>query len=102
MLDILIVPLLQVLLGCLRIYNFFILIYVFVSLFLAFGVLNRNNVLVFSLYNFLARLIEPVLTPIRRVIPTVGVFDLSLLVLCIGLSYFNNVLRLIILKYFPA
>lgn len=102
MLDILIIPLLQVLLSCLSVYDFLIFVYVIVSLLVAFGVLNRNNVLVFAVYNFLARIIEPVLTPIRRVIPMVGVFDLSLIVLCIGLRYFISVLRLIILKYFPV
>ena len=38
-----------------------------------------------SLYGLLLDLTEPLLTPLRRVIPPAGVFDLSFLVLMLGL-----------------
>jgi YggT family protein len=39
-----------------------------------------------SIYSVLLDLTEPVLAPLRRIIPPAGMFDLSFLVLFIGLS----------------
>ncbi|HEX5614157.1 MAG TPA: YggT family protein [Acidimicrobiia bacterium] len=39
-----------------------------------------------SIYSLLLDLTEPVLAPLRRMIPPAGMFDLSFLVLFIGLS----------------
>lgn len=101
MLEIFFVPLLQVLLACLNLYNVLIFIYILISILLSFGVLNRNSAFVYATYSSLARLIEPVLAPIRRIVPTVGFLDLSPIILCICLRYFISVFGLIILKYFP-
>lgn len=102
MLEIFIIPLLQVLLACLSAYDFMIFVYIILSWLLAFNILNRGSAIVFAIYNFLARIIEPVLTPLRRLIPTVGFVDFSPIILCICLSYLSRVLRLLILKYFPG
>ncbi len=42
-----------------------------------------------SLYGVVLDLTEPVLAPLRRVIPPAGMFDLSFLVLFIGLELFH-------------
>jgi YggT family protein len=39
-----------------------------------------------SVQQFLAQLTEPVIAPVRRVIPPAGMFDLSFLVVFIGLE----------------
>ena len=39
-----------------------------------------------SFQQFLAQLTEPVIAPVRRVIPPAGIFDLSFLVVFIGLE----------------
>ncbi len=47
----------------------------------SFGVLDSRNRLVWTVGDFLARLTEPALRPIRRVLPNFGGLDLSPLVL---------------------
>jgi YggT family protein len=44
-----------------------------------------------SIYRILLDLTEPVLAPMRRVIPPAGMFDLSFLVLTIGLFILRGV-----------
>ncbi|HTL83804.1 MAG TPA: YggT family protein [Acidimicrobiia bacterium] len=45
-----------------------------------------------SIYGVLLDLTEPVLQPLRRVIPPAGMFDLSFLVLIIGLFIIRGVI----------
>ena len=45
-----------------------------------------------SIYGVLLDLTEPVLAPLRRVIPPAGMFDLSFLVLIIGLFILQQVI----------
>lgn len=48
-----------------------------VSILLAFGVLDRRNQIVWSIADFLDRVTEPVLRPIRRILPNFGNIDIS-------------------------
>ncbi len=48
-----------------------------ISLLLAFGVLDRRNQIVWSIADFLGRVTDPVLRPIRRVLPNFGTIDVS-------------------------
>lgn len=47
------------------------------SMLTSFGVLDSRNRLVWTIGDFLFRVTEPVLRPIRRIIPTFGSIDLS-------------------------
>ena len=47
------------------------------SVLTAFGVLDTRNRLVWTLGDFLYRATEPVLAPIRRILPSFGAVDLS-------------------------
>jgi YggT family protein len=40
--------------------------------------------------DFVARLVEPVLVPVRRIIPPLGGFDLSFLVVILIIQYVNG------------
>lgn len=51
------------------------------SMLTAFGVLDSRNRLVWSVGDFLYRITEPALRPIRNILPTFGNIDLSPLVL---------------------
>jgi YggT family protein len=44
------------------------------------------------------RIIDPLLTPIRRVVPLVGMFDFSPLILMILLDVIDQILRSILLR----
>jgi len=58
----------------------------------AFNVVNTRNRFVYMVGDFLHRVTEPVLRPIRRVLPTLGGVDLSPLVVILLLVFVQQVL----------
>ena len=58
----------------------------------AFDVINRRNPFVTKVGLFLYRLTEPLLRPIRRVLPLIAGVDLSPLVLILLLMFVRNLL----------
>ena len=54
-----------------------------ISLLLAFNVINASNEFEVSIYRSINALLEPVLAPIRRVLPNTGAIDFSPLVLIV-------------------
>lgn len=75
--NIILEPLLTVLYYALDLYWYVVLATVILSWLLAFGVINSYNHIVRTISDVLARLTEPVLRPLRRVMPDVGPVDLS-------------------------
>lgn len=59
----------------------------------AFGVVNTRNQFVRMLAEFLYRITEPVLRPIRGLIPTVGGIDLSPIVVIIAIFFVRTLLQ---------
>jgi YggT family protein len=59
----------------------------------AFGVVNTRNQFVRMLAEFLYRITEPVLRPIRGLIPTVGGIDLSPIVVIIAIFFIRTLLQ---------
>jgi len=57
------------------------------SMLFAFGVLDTRNRMVWNVGNFLNRITEPVLAPVRRIIPAFGNMDLSPLVVLLLIRY---------------
>lgn len=77
----------MVLTRILEIYCWILLIScIFVNLY-AFGILDSRNQLVWKIGMFLERLTEPVLAPVRRVLPTPGGVDFSPMVVLLGIQY---------------
>ncbi|MFT0861381.1 YggT family protein [Ancylobacter sp. G4_0304] len=56
----------------------------------AFNVVNPSNQFVRNLGEFLWRVTEPVLAPIRRILPNLGGIDVSPVILIIGLYFIRN------------
>lgn len=56
----------------------------------AFNVVNPQNPFVRNLGEFLWRVTEPVLAPLRRVLPNLGGIDISPVLLIIGLYFIRN------------
>ncbi|GAB4064827.1 YggT family protein [Ancylobacter sonchi] len=56
----------------------------------AFNVVNPHNQVVRSVGEFLWRVTEPVLAPIRRLLPNLGGIDISPIILIIGLYFIRN------------
>ena len=70
-----------------------VIVQVVLSWLVAFNVVNTRNRFVYLVGDFLYRITEPALKPIRRVLPNMGGIDLSPVVLILGL-YFIRVLLL--------
>ena len=53
---------------------------------------ERPHPVLISIYNLLGQVTEPVLGPLRRVLPTFGMLDLSPMVAIIVLAFIRNLL----------
>ena len=58
-----------------------LIIYVVISWLYAFDVVDRRNAFVRSVWEFTSRVSDPMLRPLRRLIPPIAGVDLSVLVL---------------------
>src|SRR3546814_17111122 len=58
----------------------------------AFNVVNTSNRFVYAIGDFLYRITEPALRPIRRVLPNLGGIDISPVLLILLLVFVRNLL----------
>ncbi len=65
----------------------------------AFNVVNMNNQFVAAIGNFLHQMTEPLLRPIRRVMPNLGTIDLSPIVLLLGIIFIQSVIARYVYPY---
>jgi len=80
-------PILWLILTVLDVYFWIILATVIMSWLVAFNVINGTNPYVRQVGYALRALTEPLLRPIRRVLPDLGGIDISPIVLLIGLQF---------------
>ncbi|AWD22207.1 YggT family protein [Pseudogemmobacter blasticus] len=83
----------QILMLVLDIAYFIILAHVIMSWLINFQVLNLRQPLVAQLWDGLNRLLEPVYSQVRRVIPAVSGLDFAPLVVLVGIIALRIVLR---------
>jgi len=82
----------QILMLVLNIVWFILIAHIIMSWLINFQVLNLRQPLVAQLWYGLNRLLEPLYTPIRRVLPDMGGLDLAPLVVLIGIYAIRIVL----------
>ena len=70
-----------------------IIIWFVIGLLFAFNVVSPSNQFVFAVYDALGRLFEPVLRPIRQVLPDTGAIDFSPMVYLLALNAFVFILQ---------
>jgi YggT family protein len=58
----------------------------------AFNVVNTRNSIVASIGDFLYRITEPALRPIRSIMPNLGGIDISPVILILGLLFLRNLI----------
>ena len=63
------------------------------SLLISFNVVNIHNQFVDAIWRAINALLDPILSPIRRIMPQTGSLDFSPLVLIIGLHILSIILR---------
>ena len=59
----------------------------------AFNVVNTRNRAVYVIGDFLYRVTEPVLAPLRRVLPNLGGLDLSPIIVILIIFFIRNLMR---------
>ncbi|MBI1867522.1 MAG: YggT family protein [Methylocystis sp.] len=73
-------------------YWWVVIIMAVMSWLIAFDVVNTRSRAVYSLWNALNALTEPVLWPIRRILPNFGGLDVSPIVLLLALSFLRDLI----------
>ena len=70
-----------------QIYTYLLFAYIVIDLLVKFGVVNAYNRVVYVVMDFLSKITEPLLRPIRNVMPNLGGIDLSPVVLVLALQF---------------
>lgn len=87
---------LDIVLLVLQIYIWLLIISAVLSWLVAFNVVNTRNQVVATVGDFLYRITEPVLRPIRNVMPNLGGIDVSPVILVLIILLIQNVIILYI------
>jgi YggT family protein len=91
--------LLDVILLALQFYTWLIIAAAILSWLVAFNVVSARNDVVRAIWDFLYRVTEPALRPIRRILPNLGGIDVSPIILLLGIFFLQ---RVIALYLYPA
>lgn len=97
--DIILIPLLNVVQIALSLYWWAVLLYVIIGWLEQFNVINRYNQFVYSMHTFLFRIVEPALLPLRRILPNLGAIDISPILLILIIHFLQGVLFMITAKF---
>ena len=81
-------------------YTYIVIANVILSWLMAFGVVNPYNSTVRTIWQALNALVEPLLRPIRNILPNMGGIDLSPIVLLLGCFFIQSVVLPNIAKLF--
>ena len=74
------------------IYTWIVIASAIMSWLVAFGVVNTRNQFIHYVVEFLYRVTEPALRPIRRILPNLGGIDISPVILLLGLFFLRSLL----------
>lgn len=85
-------PLFRIIGIAIELYIWVVIIGAILSWLVAFNVVNTRNQVVYTIGDFLYRITEPALRPIRRVLPNLGGIDISPVVLILLLIFLQMVL----------
>lgn len=97
--DVIAGPVFKLLLTLISLYIWVVVIGVVLNWLVAFNVINTSNRFVYMVGDFVYRLTEPPLAKIRQVIPAVGNFDLSPIVLIFGLILLKDILIQVAVRF---
>jgi len=85
-------PLFRIAMIAVDLYIWLVIIGAVLSWLVAFNVVNTSNRAIYMIGDFLYRLTEPALRPIRRLLPNLSGIDISPVVLILGLMFLQMVL----------
>ncbi|MEJ0058703.1 MAG: YggT family protein [Terricaulis sp.] len=67
-----------------------LLVHVVLSWLIAFEIVSRRNSIVGTVFEFTTRLTDPILRPLRRIIPPIAGVDLSILILMLAIFFIRD------------
>lgn len=92
-------PLLRLILTVIDLYMWVVIIAVILSWLVSFRVVNPGNRFVYMIGEFCHRATEPALRPLRRILPNLGGFDISPVILILLLYFLKDVLIRLFTKF---
>ena len=90
----------QLLDSLISLYLWCLFIFVILSWLINFGIVNTQNRFIYLLMDFLYKITEPALRPIRRFVPNFGGIDISPIILVLGLIFVRNLVMVDLVKMF--
>jgi len=84
---------LDTILLALDMYWFVLIAAAVMSWLIAFNVVNTRNQLVASIWEFLYRITEPVLRPIRKILPDLGGLDISPIIVLLVIYFIERLIK---------
>ena len=78
----------------LKLYSYVVIANVVISWLIAFNVLNTQNRFVYSILEFTYKLTDPILNRIRRILPNLGSFVISPIILLILIWFIEMCMKL--------
>ena len=97
--DIVLGPIIDIAIAIIRFYTWVVIAAAIMSWLVAFGVVNTRNQVVGMIGEFLYRITEPALRPLRRFIPNLGGVDITPVVLIFILWLITDILLRIQFRY---
>ncbi|MBT7355354.1 MAG: YggT family protein [Rhodospirillaceae bacterium] len=97
--DVLLGPVAKLLITVIDLYIWIVVIGVILSGLVAFNVINSSNRFVYIVGEFIHRATDPPLQKIRNILPAMGNFDLSPIILILGLVLLHDVLIKMMMKF---
>jgi YggT family protein len=93
--------LLDVILVVLELYKWLLIVAVIMSWLIAFNVVNTRNAVVSTIATFLYQITEPVLRPVRNMLPNLGGIDISPLIVFLIIYFIQRVIELYLYPVVP-
>ena len=90
----------QLLDSIISLYLWCLFIFVILSWLINFGIVNTQNRFIYLVMDFLYKITEPPLRPIRRFVPNFGSIDISPIILVFGLIFVRNLIMVDLAKMF--
>ncbi len=90
--DVVLGSLIEVLLLAINLYVWLVIASAILSWLVAFNVVNSRNQIIYMIGDFLHRITEPALRPIRQFLPNLGGIDISPVILILVLFFAQNLL----------
>jgi YggT family protein len=95
-------PLIQIIIIALNVYVWMVIASAILSWLVHFGVINTRNQFVSMIGEFLWRVTEPALRPIRRFMPNLGGIDISPIILILIIYFLQMVLQNILFSLYSS